>query len=51
MDWIEMRCGIEVMEVCCWKERNRAEERAKATSRRKGNKGEVKQARVTDVKT
>jgi hypothetical protein len=31
--WMETRCGVEVMEICCWKERNRAE-RAMATSSR-----------------
>ena len=29
--WIETRFSIEVMEICCWKERNRVE-RAKATA-------------------
>ena len=36
--WIGTTFGTEVMKIYCWRERNRAE-RAKATSRMKGNSG------------
>jgi hypothetical protein len=42
-EWIQTRIGIEVMEICCWKERRNRPERAKA---RTGSKpGSRKQSR------
>ena len=44
-----MRCGIELMRICCWRERNRAERESNGNSKKKGKHKEAKQTGVPDL--